>query len=107
MNDTVTLDRKDAQALLNMALIGNAVQAFVANCAMFGHASPAGTLDYWHAEPWTADAFVKDFVAWTSGRRHMAEGCEDRLREWGLEEARIRMNRVGELIQPDSLKQAS
>lgn len=99
MNDTVTLDRKDAQNLLNKALLGDAVQAIIANCAM---------LDYSHAEPGTHAAFVEDFVAWTSGRRHMAPGCEDRLREWGLEEARIRMERVSaELLEPAHLKQAS
>ena len=48
-----------------------------ATVELLGHASPGSALDYWHA-----DSFVRDFVAWTSGRKHMAEGCEERVRQY-------------------------
>jgi len=85
MTDTVTftLGREEAAQLLQAAEHGTALANWITTTALLGHASPGSTLDYVHVEPGTYAAFLKDFVAWTSGRKELAPGCDTRLREWG------------------------
>lgn len=71
----------------DLALIGAALWSWVAAVNRHGHASPASTLDYTTCVPGDLDAsaatfIVRDFVAWTSGRKHLAPGCEERLRSY-------------------------
>ena len=82
MTDTVTFRRDEATSLLINAARGLALSNWIASTVLLGHASPGSTLDYVHVEPGTDAAFLKDFVAWTSGRKTLAPGCDDRLREW-------------------------
>ena len=92
MSDPITLPRAEVEALLLAAQRGSALEGWIAATAQLMHASPGSTLDYMHPQPGSAGAFVQDFVAWTSGRGDMSPGCEDRLRGWGLKEARLRMD---------------
>ena len=96
--DTVTLTKEQAAALLISAQRGDALAGWISTTALLGHTSPAGALDYLHPQPGTAQAFVADFVAWTSGRKDMAPGCEVRLREWGMDEYRERMSSVADRL---------
>ena len=89
-DDTVTLSADEARALAAAAMYGNSLMGWIASTVQLGHASPGSTLDYIHPEPWSSHAFVADFVAWTSGRKQTRPGCEERLREWGDEEAQQR-----------------
>ena len=82
MTDTVTLTRDQAAQILLHARRGIALRNWVATTVLLGHASPGSTLEYVDVEPWSDSALIKDFVAWTSGRKHLAEGCDARLREW-------------------------
>jgi len=51
-----------------------------------GHASPASTLDYLSGldlldgNESAAGHIVRDFIAWTCGRKDMAPGCDERLK---------------------------
>lgn len=94
-DDNVTMTRDQLRALAIAAERGLALDAWVANVVLLGHASPSGGLDYTHPEEGSATAFIKDFVAWTCGRKHTAPGCEERLREFGAVEARARLEQVG------------
>lgn len=89
--ETVTLPIEQARALAAAAMYGDALMGWIASTALTGHASPGSTLDYVQPEAWSGQAFVADFVAWTSGRKHMRPDCEDRLREWGMTQATQRM----------------
>lgn len=94
-DDTVTMSRSEAVALAIAAGRGEALAAWIATTALLGHSRPGSTLDYMPPpEPWSTQAFIRDFVAWTSGRDKYAPGCADRLREWGLEESALRMDRA-------------
>jgi hypothetical protein len=94
-DEPVTMTRAQAVNLAISAERGEALSNWIATTALFGHARPGNTLDYaHHIEEWTAEAFVRDFVAWTSGRERFAPGCADRLREWGMAEAGIRSGRI-------------
>jgi hypothetical protein len=91
-DDMVTIPREVLVAAYESAQRGDALAAWVAATAQLGHASPGSTLDYMPTpEPRTHQAFVHDFVAWTSGRKSFAPGCAERLRAWGAEEARLRL----------------
>lgn len=63
---------------LGIALL-NSVGAVI----RIGHASPASTLDYWGMVTGTSDAMLRDYVAWTSGRKDtvVPDGSADRLRK--------------------------
>lgn len=98
-DEPVTMTRSQAVNLAISAERGQALEAWIAATSLLGHSRPGNTLDYMHDEtPGSADAFVRDFVAWTSGRDKYAPGCEERLREWGMHEAGIRAGRVAELL---------
>ena len=65
-------------------MLGQALVNWIGLVGRLGHASPASTLDYTtNPEAMTLGTLVlRDFVAWTSGRTDLVEGCEERLREW-------------------------
>ena len=67
--------------------VGQAFFGWLSAVARIGHDSPGSTLDYTVDPKWETPApfIMRDFVAWTSGRKHLAPGCEERLR--GLIEA--------------------
>lgn len=72
---------------IDIYLIGKALLNWVATTVQVGHSSPGMTLDYVHLDDSLGDEsaaplIVRDFVAWTSGRQHLAEGAEERLRRW-------------------------
>lgn len=98
-DEMVTMTRRDAVNLAIAAERGEALTAWIAATALFGHTRPGNTLEYMPTpEPWTTKSFIRDFVAWTSGREAMAPGCAERLREWGMEEAGQRMGRAAESL---------
>lgn len=65
---------------IDLAHIGAALLTAVTTVARLGWASPGSWLDY--ADPLgdPHSLIVRDFVAWTSHRKSMAEGCGERLR---------------------------
>jgi len=94
-DELVTMTRSEAVNLAISAQRGEALSAWIAATALLGHTKPGHTLEYMPtAEAWSAGAFIRDFVAWTSGRENLAPGCADRLREWGMVESGLRMTRV-------------
>lgn len=65
--------------VLDIYLVGEAVLNTINIVHTLGHTSPASTLEYTAgATPHTA--IVRDFVAWTSGRKQLAPDCEENLR---------------------------
>lgn len=71
----------------DLALLGAALWSWVAAVNRLGHANPGSTLDYTTGltedlDASAADWIVRDFVAWTSGRKHLVPGCEERLRSY-------------------------
>ena len=107
-DEPVTLTRGQLFDLAIAAERGQALAGWIAATSLVGHSRPGNTLDYMPAaEPGSGDAFVRDFVAWTSGRFDYAPGCEDRLREYGMQEAANRAGRVAEeLGLADGLRRA-
>lgn len=97
-DDMVSVPRAELEAIFIQAQRGSALEAWIATTALLGHTRPGHSLEYIHTEEWSAMAFVRDFVAWTSGRTSLAPGCEQRLREWGMEEAGNRMNLAAESL---------
>ena len=95
------MTRAQAANLIVSAQRGEALQTWIATTTLLGHTRPGHTLEYVHVEEWTAMAFVRDFVAWTSGRKSLAPGCEERLREWGMVEARERMTVAADALGLD------
>lgn len=82
--DTVTVDREHLRIVLLAATRGMALENAIATTCALGHSSPGGLLDYTkHRGDHSAEDFVRDFIAWTSGRKRLAPGCEERLREFG------------------------
>lgn len=63
--------------------LGEAVLRMSTATAQLGHASPGSTLDYLpHVITGSVPVdYIHDFVAWTSGRKHLRPGCEERIRE--------------------------
>lgn len=64
----------------DLALIGAALLSTVTSVSQLGWASPGSSLDYTPKEAGTHAMIVRDFVAWTSHRKFLADGCEERLR---------------------------
>lgn len=64
----------------DLALIGAALLSTVTSVGLHGWASPGSTLDYTAGLREPHQMIVRDFIAWTSHRKSMADGCEDRLR---------------------------
>lgn len=105
MSDT-TIDLKDTYqktTLTNFEVIelGAALLSWMLTVQRLGHASPASVLDYTKNAALfdtPSPLIVRDFVAWTSGRKDAAPGCEERLR--GLvEDARLEDNAVANLSE--------
>lgn len=98
-DDTVTLPRDAVVELLRQAQVGAALEGWLAVTTTLGHSSPGSSLDYGaRPEPGTPEAFVRDFVAWTSHHPSKSPGCEERLREFGVAEACRRMARWSEAV---------
>lgn len=66
----------------DLVLIGASLLSTITSVAVHGWASPGSMLDYSHQPSDPHSAIVRDFVAWTSHRRVLADGCEDRLRDF-------------------------
>lgn len=85
MTDMPDVPMPDAQ---DLALIGAALLNFAVATIRLGHVTPAETLDYtqWDglfgSDDSAAPTIVRDFVAWTGRRQHLAPGAEQRLRDW-------------------------
>ena len=69
----------------DLIALGTMVLNAIALASQLGHESPAGSLDYYHGTDSNTYIF-KDFIAWVSGREHLAEGCHERLL-WLVEES--------------------
>lgn len=65
---------------LDLALIGAAILSTVTSVAHHGWASPGSSLDYTRQVSDPHAMIVRDFVAWTSHRKTLAPGGEERLR---------------------------
>lgn len=63
----------------DLALIGAAILTTVTTVQRMGWASPGSSLDYTNGLRDPHDLIVRDFIAWTSGRRSLAAGCDERL----------------------------
>jgi hypothetical protein len=101
-DEMVTVPRAALEAAFEAAQRGDVLAGWISATAQLGHASPGMSLDYMPTpEPFSAQAFVHDFVAWTSGRKSFAPGCEERLRKWGIEEARLRTEEFLKQHRPD------
>lgn len=88
-------------------LIGKALLNMVVVTVQLGHVSPGMSLDYIHLNDIeegesAAPMIVRDFVAWTSGRQHLAEGAEERLRAWIQQSGywASSMNTVADTLSP-------
>lgn len=64
----------------DLALTGATVFSAISLVCILGLASPGNTLDYNKGSIGPHAVIVRDFIAWTAGRVHLAEGCEERLR---------------------------
>ena len=64
----------------DLALIGASLLSVITSVAIHGWSSPGSSLDYTHSLSDPHSMIVNDFVAWTSHRKNLAEGCEERLR---------------------------
>lgn len=64
----------------DLALIGSSLLSTVSTVAIHGWASPGSTLDYTRQLADPHSLIVRDFVAWTSHRKRLADNCEERLR---------------------------
>ncbi|MFL4476743.1 hypothetical protein ACIPUB_00515 [Paeniglutamicibacter sp. ORCA_105] len=64
----------------DLALIGAALLTSVTTVAQLGWASPGISLDYSSGVSDSHNMIVRDFIAWTSHRKSLADGCEERLR---------------------------
>lgn len=64
----------------DLALIGAALLTTVTSVAQLGWASPGSSLDYSPKVSESHHMIVRDFIAWTSHRKSLADGCEERLR---------------------------
>ena len=63
----------------DLMAIGATLLNVVVTVRQLQHASPASSLDYMTSLDSDAGHIVRDFIAWTSGRKGLAPGCEDRL----------------------------
>lgn len=63
----------------DLALIGAAILTTVVTVQRMGWASPGSSLDYTNGLREPHDLIVRDFIAWTSGRRSLAADCDERL----------------------------
>lgn len=66
----------------DLAMIGAGLLSTVSSVSLHGWASPGSTLDYTKGLTTPHDLVVRDFVAWTSHRKSLANGCEERLRAY-------------------------
>lgn len=66
---------------LEVFMLGQAFLGWLATTQMLGHDSPGNSLEYVHldAESGSCPKIMRDFVAWTSGRKRFAPGCDERL----------------------------
>lgn len=64
-------------------MMGEAFYRWVGATITLGHSSPGMALDYTKRDEAMGlpGLIMRDFVAWTSGRTHLVEGAEERLRE--------------------------
>lgn len=99
MSDDVTIPRETFLMLMEYAQRAEAFAGIVAACVQLGHDNPGATLDYVHGvEPGSPKAWAVDYTAWVARRPARAPGCEERLRDWGAEEARIRAARLSQAM---------
>lgn len=69
-----------------LALIGAQVLNNVGSVMALGWTSPASSLDYTHhREDDFTQNIVRDYIAWTSGRKAKNPGAEERLRSYVTE----------------------
>ena len=62
-------------------LLGEALLDWCNTVVVMGHSNPGSTLDYANRHTGSAPHdFLADFVVWTSGRKKMLPGAEDRIR---------------------------
>ena len=72
----------------DLMAIGTTLLNIVATVQRHGHASPGSTLDYMtgldllDGEESAAGHILRDFIAWTSGRKALSPGCDDRLKAY-------------------------
>jgi hypothetical protein len=85
----------------DLALIGAALLTTVTSVCQLGWASPGSSLDYTPNESDPHTMIVRDFVAWTSHRKSLAAGCEERLRAFVDESGWTRhvVDRMGRLFE--------
>lgn len=66
-----------------LALIGAQVLSNVGSVMALGWTSPSSSLDYTHhRDDNIAQNIVRDYIAWTSGRKAKNPGAEERLRAY-------------------------
>lgn len=61
--------------------IGQTLLNTINSVVVLGWSSPGSSLDYTHDNGTVGNDLVRDFIAWTSGRKALAPGCEDKLRQ--------------------------
>lgn len=86
----------------DLALIGAGLLTTVSSVSLHGWASPGSSLDYTKGLSRPHDLIVRDFIAWTSHRKSLAEGCEHRLRSY-VEDSGWTLHlrhEIGELLRP-------
>lgn len=66
----------------DLALIGAGLLSTIVSVGLHGWASPGSTLDYTKGLTNPHDLVVRDFIAWTSHRKSLADRCEERLRAY-------------------------
>jgi hypothetical protein len=91
----------------DLALIGAALLTSVTSVAQLGWASPGSSLDYTTGDLDPHAMIVRDFIAWTSHRESLAEGCEERLRALVKDSGWTRhiVSQMGKKIGLDDLSQ--
>lgn len=66
----------------DLVLFGASMLSTISSVAVHGWSSPGSSLDYTSQVSDPHIMLVRDFVAWTSHRKKLADGCEERLRTY-------------------------
>ncbi|MBD3924303.1 hypothetical protein IEZ26_06690 [Nocardioides cavernae] len=88
----------------DLAMFGASMLSTISTIAINGWSSPGSSLDYTGQVSDPHTMLVRDFVAWTSHRNKLADGCEERLRSY-VEESGWTLhvlNQVATLLSPPS-----
>lgn len=89
---------------MDLLKIGEALLNSLTTTHMLGHANPGSTLDYTARNGVMWHDIVRDTIAWTSGRKHLADGCQERIEHFLTEQSgwvKFRLKQVDKTLELD------